>query len=223
MRPARSWPAPRRARDQIATVDRWVTSSSSTDFRLARALTEDPTEDDVSSLGFTDVVERRPFWLLARCLNGQECVTGSGRPPRIAGHACVEVDVPPVSDGLTLLAPRSNERSNAPRRDHMASRSAEESSPFASVDRFRFDEDGWCRLDGRLFDGLGASPYFVTCREHLKRRGSVLAIIEVDVKCLPEIAPLDEGCSWTSPIDIPTLPTETIPGYPRCSARFRSA
>jgi len=94
----------------------------------------------------------------------------------------------------------------------MASRSADEFSPFAGVDRFRFHEDGGCCLDGRLFDGLGASPYFVTCRERLKGTGGVLAIVEVDVKCLPEIAPRDEGCSWTSPIDVPTVRTETIPG-----------
>jgi len=48
----------------------------------------------------------------------------------------------------------------------------------------------------------------------LYRTGGVLAIIEVDVKCLLQIAPLDERCSWTRPIDVPTFRMETIPGKP---------
>jgi len=102
----------------------------------------------------------------------------------------------------------------------MASPSAEEFSSFASVDRFRFDEDGGGRLDGRLFDSLGENPHFLTCRERLKGTGGVLTIVEVDEKCFPQIAPLDEGYSWTSPIEVPTLRTETVSEVPAMFLAF---
>ena len=122
-----------------------------------------PTKDDVASLRFTDVFERRPFRLLAMPVSGPESVTRSGRPPpRIAGQARVEVNVPAVGDSLALPAPRSNEWDNAPRRDHMACRSTEEFFPLASVDRLRFNEDRRCRLDRRLSDSRGAIPYFLS-------------------------------------------------------------
>jgi len=71
----------------------------------------------------------------------------------------------------------------------MASRSLDEVPAFASIDRLRFDEDGGFSLDGRLLpDRLGARPYLFTCHD---REGGVLAIVEVDVKRLLEIAPRD--------------------------------
>jgi hypothetical protein len=174
-----------------------------------------PTKNGVTSLGFADILERWPVRLIALFVNGQECVTRSGRPPRrIAGQARVEVNVPAVGNGLARQAPRSSQRNNAPRRDHMASGSAEEFSPFASIDSFRFDQDGGCGLNGRLSDSLGASPYFLTCRERLNGTGCVLAIVEVEMKCFLQIAPPDEGCSRRWPIDFPTIRTETIAEKP---------
>jgi hypothetical protein len=105
----------------------------------------------------------------------------------------------------------------------ITSRSPEEFSPFARVYRLRFDHDRRCRLDGRLPESLGASPYFLRCREHLNGAGGVLTIVEVDEKYFLQIAALDEGRSGTWPIDVPTIQPESIAEAPRCSSRFRSA
>jgi hypothetical protein len=92
----------------------------------------------------------------------------------------------------------------------VASRSAEEFSAFASIDRFGFDENSRCRLDRRLTESLGASPYFVMCREPLNGAGGVFAIVEIDMKYFLQIAPLDEGCSRTWSIDVLAIRSETI-------------
>jgi len=96
----------------------------------------------------------------------------------------------------------------------MASQSPEQFPPFTGVNRFRFDQN---RGDGPgtcVFDSLGALSYFLACRESLKRRGGVLAISEVDVKCPAEITSCDEGRSWSAPVDVPTVRTETVSGIP---------
>ena len=174
-----------------------------------------PTEDGVTSLGLPDVLERRPVRLISVFVDGQECVTRSGRsPPRIAGHSCVEVDVPAVGNALARQPLRSGQRNNAPRRDDMASGPAEELFPFAGVDRFCLDQDGGCRLDGRLTDSLSASAHFFTCRKRPNGPGGVLTIVEVEVKRFLQIAPLDEGCSRRWPIHLPAIRTETIAGEP---------
>ena len=91
----------------------------------------------------------------------------------------------------------------------MASRSPEALSPFACIDRFRFDEDGGC-VDDRLRDTLGAREHFFTCRERFDRPRGVLPIVDVEKKDSLQIAPRDEGCSRTWLIDVPASRTETI-------------
>jgi hypothetical protein len=91
----------------------------------------------------------------------------------------------------------------------MASRSAEQLSAFAGIDRFGFDEDSR-RLDKRLPDGLGASPHFVTRRELFDGPGRVLAIVEIDEKHRLQIASLDERRSRTRAIHVPPMRMETV-------------
>jgi hypothetical protein len=90
----------------------------------------------------------------------------------------------------------------------MASRSAEEFSAFASIDRFGFDQDSGSR---RLPDSRGARAHFVTLRKLFDRPGRVLAIVEVDEKYRLQIASRDEGRSGTWAIHVPPMRMETVP------------
>jgi hypothetical protein len=110
----------------------------------------------------------------------------------------IEVDVPAVGHRGVGAALRTGQRNDSSGGDDAPSRAAEDQLPFPGINGLRLHENGrfLLRHDDQLTGRRRPGQHLFTAGKRLQRACGVLAIVEIEMERLLQIAAGDERGSW---------------------------